>query len=209
MRSAYATGKAAPIYKPKVLFKDRYEKWIRDHVALTCEESTAYTYTVTWNNHVMDHFGNLSMDDIDRDKVREFYRVKTEEGYSKNTIKNMRNLISGVMSPAIEDKIIGTNPAARSGKYLKAAKKARKAEFLTPKEIRLVLANARGIFYSFFLTAARTGIRQGEVIGLRWDDIDWNGKFLTVKRTMYRNRERSRRAARSGRWTSRINSWQC
>jgi len=72
MRSAYATGKAAPIYKPKVLFKDRYEKWVRDHVALTREESTAHTYAVTWKNHVKDLCKNLSMDDIDRDKVREF-----------------------------------------------------------------------------------------------------------------------------------------
>ena len=116
--------------------------------------------------------------------------MKTEAGYSKNTIKNMRNLISGVMELAIEDKIVGTNPAARSGKYQKAAKKARKAEFLTPEEVRLLLDNARGVFYPFFLTAARTGLRQGELIGLRWDDIDWNGKFLTVKRTMYRKQEK-------------------
>lgn len=67
----------------------------------------------------------------------------------------MRSLISGVMALAIEDKVVGVNPAARSGKYLKAAKKAREAEFLTPEEIRLLLCNARGIFYPFFLTAVR------------------------------------------------------
>ena len=68
---------------------------------------------------------------------------------------------------SIEDKVIGTNPAARSGKYLKAAKKA---EFLTPAEVGLLLDNARGIFYPFFLAAACTGLRQGELIGLQWGD---------------------------------------
>jgi len=41
--------------------------------------------------------------------------LKTEAGYGKNTIRNMRNLISGVMTFAIEDRIIGVNPASRSG----------------------------------------------------------------------------------------------
>ena len=112
--------------------------------------------------------------------------MKTEAGYSKNTIRNMRNLISGVMALSIEDKIVEVNPVARTGKYLKAAKKARKAEFLTPEEVRLLLDTTRGIFYPFFLAAARTGLRQGELIGLQWGDIDWNGKFLTVKCTIYR-----------------------
>lgn len=186
MEAGFAKGAVLPSPKSKVLFKDRYDKWLRQHVGLTCEESTAHTYTVIWNNHVKDHFGNLNIDDIDGDRIREFYSKKTEEGYAKNTLKNMRNLISGVMAFSIEDKVIGINPAARTGKYLKAAKAARKAEFLTPEEIRLLLDKARGIFYPFFLTAVRTGLRQGELIGLQWGDIDWNGKFLTVKRTIYK-----------------------
>ena len=70
----------------------------------------------------------------------------------------MRNLISGVIAFAIEDKIVVVNPAARSRKDLKAA---------------------------------RTGLRQGELTGLRWDDIDWNVKFPTVKRTMYLYRKQA------------------
>ena len=190
MVEGLATGAVLPGPKTKVLFRDRYDKWLRQHVGLTCEESTAHTYTVLWENHVKDHFGNLSIDAIDSDRIREFYSKKTEEGYAKNTLKNMRNLISGVMALSIEDKVIGTNPAARSGKYLKAAKKARKAEFLTPAEVGLLMDNARGIFYPFFLTAVRTGLRQGELIGLKWGDIDWNGKFLTVRRTIYRKKEK-------------------
>lgn len=122
--------------------------------------------------------------------------MKTEAGYAKNTIRNMRNLISGVMALAIEDKILEVIPASRSGKYLKAAKQARKAEFVTPEEVRLLLDTARGIFYPFFLAVARTGLRQGELIGLRWDDIDWNGKFLTVKRTIYRKKAKIPKSGR-------------
>ena len=173
----------------KVLFRDQYEKWIGQHVGMGCEESTGHIYTGIWKNHVEGYFGDTELAAINREMIREFYRVKKEEGYAKNTIRNMRNLISGVVALAIEDKIVEVNPVSRSGKYLTSAKAEKKAEFLTPDEVRLLLDTAKekyGMFYPFFLTAARTGMRQGELIGLRWDDIDWNGKFLTVRRTIYR-----------------------
>lgn len=186
MEEGFATGAVLPGPKVKVLFRDRYKTWLRHHVGQSCEESTAHSYASVWRNHVEGDFGHLSIDTIDNAMIREFYAKKTEAGYSKNYLRNMRNLISGVMALAIEDRITEVNPAARSGKYLKAAKKAKKAEFLTPEEVRLLLDNARGIFYPFFLTAARTGLRQGELIGLQWGDIDWKGKFLTVRRTIYK-----------------------
>jgi integrase len=188
MEEGFAKGAVLPGPKTKVLFADRYKTWIGQHVGTSCEESTANTYRNLWKNHVKDHFGKLTIDTIDRDKIREFFMVKTEAGYSKNTIRNMRNLISGVMALSIEDRVVDVNPASRTGKYLKAAKAARKAEFLTPEEIRLLLDETHGIFYPFFLTAVRTGLRQGELIGLQWGDIDWNGKFLTVRRTIYRKK---------------------
>jgi integrase len=186
MEEGFAKGAVLPGPKVKVLFRDRYKMWLRHHVGQSCEESTAHDYASVWRNHVEEDFGNLPIDTIDNAMIREFYAKKTEAGYSKNYLRNMRNLISGVMALAIEDKITEVNPAARSGKYLKAAKKAKKAEFLTPEEVKLLLDHTRGIFYPFFLTAARTGLRQGELIGLQWGDIDWNGRFLTVRRTMYR-----------------------
>jgi len=186
MEEGFATGAVLPVPRTKVLFRDRYKTWLRHHVGQSCEESTAHAYASVWRNHVEEEFGHLAIDTIDNAMIREFYAKKTEAGYSKNYLRNMRNLISGVMALAIEDKITEVNPAARSGKYLKAAKKAKKAEFLTPEEVRLLLGNARGVFYPFFLTSARTGLRQGEVIGLQWGDIDWNGRFLTARRTIYR-----------------------
>jgi Site-specific recombinase XerD len=185
MEEGFAAGAVLPGPKTKVLFRDRYKTWLRHHVGQSCEESTAGTYITIWKNHVEEEFGHLTIDTIDIAMIREFYAKKTEAGYSKNYLRNMRNLISGVMTLAIEDKMADTNPAARTGKYLKSAKAARKAEFLTPEEARLLLDNVRGVFYPFFLTAARTGLRQGELIGLRWGDLDWNGKFLTVRRTIY------------------------
>jgi integrase len=188
MEEGFAKGAVLPVPRTKVLFKDQFKKWIGQHVGMSCEVSTVETYGDTWRNHVQEHFGNLPLDAIDREKIREFYRVKKEEGYARATIHNMRNVISGVIELAIEDKLLEVNPTLKSGKYLRDAQGKRDAEFLTKEEGKLLLDAAKKypVFYPFFLTALRTGLRQGELIGLRWDDIDWSGRFLTVRRTIYR-----------------------
>jgi len=199
MEEGFAKGAVLPSPRAKVLFRDHYKKWIGQHVGMSCEVSTVETYGDTWKNHVQEHFGNLTLDAIDREKIREFYRVKKEEGYARATIHNMRNVISGVIELAIDDKIVDVNPTLKTGKYLRDAKGKRDAEFLTPEEGRLLLDAARKfpVFYPFFLTALRTGLRQGELIGLRWDDIDWNGKFLTVNRTIYRKEAKIPKSGKS------------
>jgi integrase len=58
-------------------------------------------------------------------------------------------------------------------------------DFLTPEEIRLLLAQVRPHYYPFFLSAALTGMRRGELLGLQWGDIDWHGEQIRVRRGLY------------------------
>jgi integrase len=65
---------------------------------------------------------------------------------------------------------------------------AGKFGFLAPAEGRLFLETAKEHtpkFYPIFLTALRTGMRQGEILGLQWGDIDWNGKYIEIRRASW------------------------
>ncbi|MCX5898570.1 MAG: tyrosine-type recombinase/integrase, partial [Proteobacteria bacterium] len=62
---------------------------------------------------------------------------------------------------------------------------------MTREEIELFLAVSRehyGQYYPFFLCAFRTGMRLGELLGLQWGDIDWNGRFINVQRAYKRGK---------------------
>ncbi len=96
--------------------------------------------------------------------------------------------MSAVFNQAIEDGIISSNPAARPGRYDKIEDRRGKFGFLTPAEGRRFLDTAKEStpkFYPIFLTALRTGMRQGEILGLQWGDIDWSGKFIEVRRASW------------------------
>jgi integrase len=78
------------------------------------------------------------------------------------------------------------NHAQRPGRYIKKGNRNDKIDFLTPEEGHQLLESAEAQyprFYQLLLAALRTGARQGELIGLQWGDIDWNGKFIEIRRS--------------------------
>src|SRR4030095_3999245 len=93
-----------------------------------------------------------------------------------------------VLNHSIEDKLISANPAARVGKFFKNAKVRHEAiQPLSAEEVPVfleaVVKHSRER-YPLFLCAIHTGLRSGELAGLQWNDIDWNGKFLMVRRSI-------------------------
>jgi len=63
------------------------------------------------------------------------------------------------------------------------------SDVLTQGEVDLFLSTCKEHerpYYPIFLTAFRTGLRLGELVGLQWQDIDWNGRFIRVRRAVRR-----------------------
>jgi integrase len=100
--------------------------------------------------------------------------------------------MSGVFNHAIDDEIIEVNPVLGVVKRLNLSMdKQEEVEPLTKEEVSLFLETCkqnRPEYYPLFLTAFRTGMRLGELLGLKWGDVDWNGKFIRVSRSAKRGR---------------------
>ncbi len=98
------------------------------------------------------------------------------------------------MNHAIEDELIIRNLATKCSKFYKQAPvRHEEIQPLNAKEIRLLLRTIlndkhSSKYYALFLCAIHTGMRSGEIVGLQWEDIDWNGKFATVRRAYVRGR---------------------
>ena len=91
----------------------------------------------------------------------------------------------------MDDELVTKNPAARLGKLLKNAKNpAKEMSPLTRNETDALLESAKKTrIYPLLLCAVRTGLRRGELIGLQWGDIDLQGRYLLVKRSVVRRIE--------------------
>lgn len=110
---------------------------------------------------------------------------------ARNTLRLALCTLRVILNHAVDDGIIDRNPAARLGKFTKTDKPKAQAQALTRSEADSLLDAAQEIcpgYYPLFLTALRAGLRRGELVALRWSDIQFGesendpNRFIFVQR---------------------------
>jgi len=160
-------------------------------VPATCKESTQRDYQDLLRLHVFPVFKNYAITEIARGKVKDFLLSKLNDGYSPNTVCQMKDTISGVLTKALDDEVVIANPALGLRMKTALSKKDTKAHInaLGADELKTLLDSVQKHYlehYPLFLLLARTGLRIGEALALKWGDIDFNKRFIEVKRSIVR-----------------------
>lgn len=131
--------------------------------------------------------GKISLDQIKRSHIRDALLNISKKGLSKSSVSMARNVISGTIEYAMEEELVTTNPT--NGVLKKLGLDGRNRPLVQPMtadEVSLFLGICSLHMkkcYPLFLCAFRTGMRLGELLGLRWGDIDWNSKSVQVQRS--------------------------
>ncbi|HEV2383328.1 MAG TPA: phage integrase SAM-like domain-containing protein [Terriglobia bacterium] len=158
-------------------FADYAERWLASHVRPHLKRSTIESYEVILDRHLLPRLGSLRLDAVTRRTVKDHLAQLVSEGkLARNTIKNIFAILRALFSQAMEDGLVQSNTALRLGRFNRPQAEDRKAEFLTREESEGFLAAAMALRpdrYPLFLAALRTGLRLGELLALRWDDIQF------------------------------------
>jgi len=183
-------GKAAfPERKAAPTLKEYYEQFSRVYMK-TLKRTTRYTYDGSFQNHVLPKLGKLRLDEIDRAKMEVFITDLVDQDLAKDSIRNILAPLGVLFTDAVEKGIVQYNPTQKVGKFYRQAKIMHEdIEPLSVEESLLFFEAAKQYnptYYPLFLVALHAGLRSGEIAGLQWDDIDWNGKFLRVRRAVVR-----------------------
>lgn len=123
-------------------------------------------------------------------------------GLASNTVRNIKALISGVMTSALDDGLIQVNPVSRLGCLIKTKERKEDINPLTGDECKIFLEAVKQNsprYYPFFLCALRTGMRLGELLALEWGNIDFNGGFLEIRRGFTKGRITTPKSGKSRR----------
>jgi integrase len=184
-----------------VTLKDYADKWFEKFAALSLKQSTIAQYKQFYRLFVSPEFGAMELPAIRRDQIKGWLSGlaarEDEDGdrLARNTIRLALSSIRGLLSHAVEDGLVPGNPADKLGKFIRAGKPDRKAEAMTRTEADAFLAASKEVspdYYELFLIAIRCGLRQGELIALRWSDVQLGtddedpNRFLLVSRNHYR-----------------------
>lgn len=180
--------------KKKPAFKTYSKKWLNDYVKVSCRESTFEEYNGILKNHVLPVFKDVKIDQITRGAIRDFLLLKIKEGLSRSRVGLFKDVLSGVLGYALDEELIQANPTLGITKRLWPKSTRRKNPVgkdvvFNKQEINLFLKTCKNVavdYYPLFSTSVKTGMRIGEVLALRWDDIGFNSSALWVKRSYRR-----------------------
>ena len=189
-----ALGEVGVLTEPEKAetFTEYSERWLKSHVALHLKPSTQESYRSLLDSRLIPRFGRFPLNDVTRKKVNAYLAEMVEScKVRKNTIRNVVACLRAVMQHAVEDGVIEVNPAIGLGRVNRPQLESRKAEFLTQDEAQRFLDTAKEYClekYPLFLAALRTGLREGELLALQWEDIqlgEWSddpNRYILVRR---------------------------
>jgi integrase len=160
-----------------------FQNWLTDTARYQVSEGTFERYERTYRNHLVPFFGRLRLRDLTAAHIRAFKARKIEEGLNPNTVGVMQGVLSTALNQAVDDGLVPSNPASRVKKAVKREQASMRS--LSPQEASRLLRTAVGTRDEALLTLAlRTGMRQGELAALRWEDVELGSKpTITVRRS--------------------------
>ncbi len=127
--------------------------------------------------------GKYKLADLDKATYKRVYINELLNKYQPSTVRLFHRLFKVAINAAVDNEII---PRNRFNKIVISGDKE-KDNFLTSEELKTFLAGAKECLnitnYTIILLLAYTGLRKGEAMGLKWEDIDFDRNALTVQRT--------------------------
>lgn len=174
----------------KIRFADFAQTWLKNH-RTGAKESTLRGYEEHIRLHLTPFFGDFILNTITLEYVDAFLselitkKCRSKKGCTKtfepSTANKIRRTLDMIIDYARQLRYIYENPV-KDSKSFKVTQK--EMDYLEPSEIRLLIKHAREPFRTLFMTAIFSGVRKGELQGLKWGDIDWNRNLILVRRAV-------------------------
>jgi integrase len=159
-------------------------RWLKDSVRGTVRISTYEVHRHMIEPHIVPALGRLKLKDLNPAHVRGFYREKLDSGLSAATVRKMHGVLRKALKQAVVDGLIPRNVC----EAVKPPKIERKE--ITPldrEQAKALLEAAVGDrLEALYVLAVHTGIREGELLGLKWEDADLERGVLRLRRALVR-----------------------
>jgi integrase len=165
---------------------DFLAQWLTDVAAGAVRPSTYAGYYGHLNNHIVRQLGHLQVSALTTERIQHRYAEMTEAGLAPRTVQQVHRILSHALDMAVVWQRCRTNPA--KGVVLPRASKRVFPSLSTADAKRFLAKAAEGPHYALYLLALTYGLRRGELLGLRWQDVDFTGATLQVNQTVNRVR---------------------
>ncbi|MGE8079068.1 tyrosine-type recombinase/integrase [Peribacillus loiseleuriae] len=174
------------IQPKKVLVKDFMVDWLNNIAKQNVKPSTFSGYKGVVAKRIIPIFGALKLEQLKPIMITKYYNSLLEEGLSEEYIDYIHSILKTPLNTAIKWEFIKTNPVVKADK---PSIKKKSVSTWSIEECNAFLSKAnedsKPHFYILYLLAIYTGMRRGEILGLKWSDIIFPQKKISIARTLY------------------------
>lgn len=165
--------------------------WLKNYSAINISARTAVSYGEQINQHIIPALGAIYLSELQPQQLQSYYaqalisgRKRGNGGLSKQTVLYQHRIISQSLNDAVRHGVVARNVAT----VVQPPRPKRKAMATIPHDdVTRFLEEAKNTpFYEVFFTALYTGMRRGELLALRWCDVDLDLATLSVVQSLYR-----------------------
>jgi integrase len=160
------------------------DDWLTDSVRDTVRQRTWERYESIVRVHIKPALGRIKLKALTPPHVRSLYREKLDAGLAARTVEYIHVTLHKALKDAVADALIPRNVT----EAVKAPRaKGKEVNSLSPTQARAFLDAVRDAsdrFEALYVLAITAGLREGELLGLKWDDVELEAGKLAVRRTL-------------------------
>lgn len=169
----------------RITLGDWLELCLEVYMKNTLKQSTYLSYESYIRVHFKPALGNIPLQELTPRTLQIYYNYKAEhEGLAPKTIANLNLFLHRALDFAVAEGYINSNPA--SSVNLPRGDRPQIIILNRDEQMRLIQVSYQHRYGVFIRLVLFTGLRLGELLGLRWEDIDFQGRRLYVRRTLSR-----------------------
>ncbi|MBM6909990.1 tyrosine-type recombinase/integrase [Oscillibacter valericigenes] len=187
-------GRRPTQVRPDMPFGVWMDYWYQNFSKPRLRPTTQLGYEGWIYNHLIPGLGSIQLNRLTQADLQQFFRTMKESGRKSNvqkrgkgmadrSVRSCHAVCQMALDKAVEERLVHSNPAI--GCKLPPLK-GKEMKILTQEEIQrfLIQAKAEGM-YELFLLDLTTGMRRGELLALRWDDLDFATGKLRIDKQVY------------------------
>lgn len=160
-----------------------FDHWIKHIKKNTVRKNTLRNYTDRYNHNIKKEIGSLKLCDVKPLHCQQVLNRMYYENYAGSTIEQTRITMFNMFYSAEENEMIISNPVKRSVKSPRKSDKNPRVLTLDEQHRFLEMAKNTSNYYQYVFLL-NTGLRAGELIGLKWDDIDFDNREISIRRSL-------------------------
>lgn len=164
-------------------FSELAEWYLENYAKNKLKPITAYTYEGQIKNHLLPELGNMKLKDFTPAKITAFFKTRT---YQPATCRKVYVILQSIFARAVEQGFIKETPCTKAVILPKAETPKEKKPFLNEYQAKelLKMVEESTQFNRIIKVLLYTGMRSGECLALRWQDIDFENRTIHIENTL-------------------------